>query len=277
MTASHRRVRERLHGMRELHEIIGAIRALSAIRLKQAEDQVAGVTRYGAVVEDACQRVLALVDDRPDPWHAVTRPATLIVMGSEHGFVGGLNRRLLERTSASDVATPAIVVGARLARAFEEDGRPAPTRLPMAAHAGGVEGLARRLAATIRGSRRPLSDIELIHPRAIGQGRVEPVHVRLWPMPARKPVSAAAPLHNLPADVLLEDLIEEYALSRFARAIVETMVGVNQARLLGMQGAYDNIANRVHALEHLAHRLRQEEITTEVIEIAAGAQAAAGV
>jgi F-type H+-transporting ATPase subunit gamma len=47
----------------------------------------------------------------------------------------------------------------------------------------------------------------------------------------------------------------------------------NEARMLAMAAAKDNIASKLAGLSQREHQLRQEEITTEIVELAIGAEA----
>lgn len=65
-------------------------------------------------------------------------------------------------------------------------------------------------------------------------------------------------------------LAEEYVFAQFAHAAVEGYAAENTARLSVMVTARENIDEKLDELRGIERRLRQEEITLEVLELAGG-------
>jgi F-type H+-transporting ATPase subunit gamma len=80
-------------------------------------------------------------------------------------------------------------------------------------------------------------------------------------------------LITLAASVLLERLASEYVYARLCEAAVHAFAAENEARMMAMAAAKTSIESRLAGLSQREHQLRQEEITTEIIELAAGAEA----
>lgn len=85
--------------------------------------------------------------------------------------------------------------------------------------------------------------------------------------------AAMPPLFNLAPQALLERLAGEYLFAQLNEAIVHGYVAENSARLQTMTAARENIGHRLQALTRDGRLARQEEITAEIIELAAGAEA----
>ena len=78
---------------------------------------------------------------------------------------------------------------------------------------------------------------------------------------------------TLAPDVLLERLAAEYVYAQLCQAAMHAFVAENEARMVAMMAAKTNTETKLAALSQRERQLRQEEITTEIVELAAGAEA----
>ena len=81
------------------------------------------------------------------------------------------------------------------------------------------------------------------------------------------------PLHNLPAEILLEKLIADYVFALLTEAAFESLASENAARFAAMGSAHDNVAKKLDELRQDARQARQSEITTELLDLVTGAAA----
>jgi F-type H+-transporting ATPase subunit gamma len=81
------------------------------------------------------------------------------------------------------------------------------------------------------------------------------------------------PLIALPPELLLERLAAEYVYAQLCEAAMHAFVAENEARMIAMMAAKNNTERKLAALLQRERQLRQEAITTEVVELAAGAEA----
>ncbi len=84
------------------------------------------------------------------------------------------------------------------------------------------------------------------------------------------------PLHNLPADILLERLTADYVFALLTEAAVELLASENAARFAAMEAAHDNVSKKLDELREEGRRARQDEITTELLELVTGAAVQSG-
>ena len=73
--------------------------------------------------------------------------------------------------------------------------------------------------------------------------------------------------------LLLERLAAEYVYAQLCETAMHAFEAENEARMLAMTAAKTNIGAKLVGLAQRERQLRQEEITTEIIELAAGAEA----
>ncbi len=81
------------------------------------------------------------------------------------------------------------------------------------------------------------------------------------------------PLHHLAAQPLLEALAGEFVLAELTRMAMESLAAENAARLYAMSAARDNVERKLAQLHQDEHRARQEEVTTELLDVVTGAEA----
>ena len=84
------------------------------------------------------------------------------------------------------------------------------------------------------------------------------------------------PLHNLAPGLLLEKLVSEFVLSQLVRAALESFASENGARLRVMESAHDNVEHKLGDLRQQERRTRQEETTTELLDVVTGSEAIRG-
>lgn len=276
-----RGVEHRIASMGELREVVGAMRALAGMRRQEAEQALPGIRRYAQAMAAAllsAERLLpAGVGAQARPSQHPTRARrALILCTAEHGFVGGFNERLLEAAGgvlqAGDVL---YVLGTRGAALAAERGRAIDWSLPMATRLASIPPLIQRLAeqlfVDIAAGRVVSVEVLFANPHtpsAVQRRRLLPLDTLSGP-----PAPPAAPLHNLPAQQLLEGLVDEYVFALLTESAVESLAAENAARFAAMEAARDNVSRQLTQLRASAHQLRQGEITAELLDLVTGEQA----
>jgi len=91
-----------------------------------------------------------------------------------------------------------------------------------------------------------------------------PIGKRPLPMP---------PLINLSPQLLFDDIVGEYFFASLENAAMQSFFSENSTRFRTMEAAHQNIGNKSEDLTKLARRLRQEAVTTEILDLISGAEA----
>jgi F-type H+-transporting ATPase subunit gamma len=79
------------------------------------------------------------------------------------------------------------------------------------------------------------------------------------------------------AEQILNHLLPQYVITKVYAAMLESAASENAARRRAMKAATDNAEELIKVLTRQANRARQDEITTEIMEIVGGAEALAAV
>ncbi|MGE5260504.1 MAG: F0F1 ATP synthase subunit gamma [Actinomycetota bacterium] len=267
------RLRARLTTLTELGDIIVAMRALAAAALQESRKALPAVSRYALLIESGISDVAAMLDAtaEPAPEDDSGETETICIIGSEHGFVGDLNAELL---AASEIPRTSrlIVVGRRLQVAAAERELSVAAPLPMTTHVAGVPLLARKIAERIGAA----SHVRLITAQrgtskaGVGARSRQVLPVKL-PAPGTR--SSPPPLSQLKPRELLAELAGEYLLAEINRALIESLAGENEIRLGVLTAANKNISDKRDELRRKERSLRQETITTELLDVVVGAEA----
>ncbi len=275
-------IQGRIVSMGELLNIMGAMRSLAGMRVQEAQRALPGIRRYAQSMEAGIAGALMLMGGQVPRPQAQAGSRALILCTAEHGFVAGFNERLAEAAEAElrrgDLL---VVVGSRGASLLFERGRRAAWTAPMATRLPAASGVADRLAAELYGriARGEVARVEVMFSR-YRQG-AQPVIERRLLLPLDVPSftirgSRQAPLHNIEPSALFEKLAAEYVFALLTEAVVESIAGENAARFAAMQAACDNVSKKLEQLQSQARQARQEEITTELLDLITGAMESAG-
>lgn len=272
-------IESRIDGMGKLLGIVGAMRSLASMRMREAQRAVPGARRYAQSMANAIGDALLLLPERRDEPRAP--PAAKVVVGcmAEHGFVGAFNERLVD-TIASDLGARdgLFVLGSRGAALARERGLRPLWEYPMATRLASVPETVRRLTAELYRAmgRSNVTRAEVIFAR-YRQGATAGIERRLlFPLDLDAfavDMNRLPPLHNLAPEVLLEELAAEYVSAMLIEAMIESLASENAARFSAMEAAHDNVSRRLDRLRDEARQTRQDEITTELIDLVTGAEA----
>jgi len=274
------RLRNRIVTVHELGQIIRAMRSLAAMRVQQAQAALPGIRKYAAIAGDAIVSVLPFAAV-PDVAQRTDRRSTriMVVFCAEHGFVGDFNDALLDRAAREFAGRPTLLflLGSRGGDMADERGLSVHWRHAMATHAGGVLAVTRWLTPALYralGDGRP-REVDLLFARysAGAQWTVEVLRLLPPDLSAFEAPRRQTPLHNLPADALVAKLVEEYVLAELTRVAMESLASENGARLRAMEEANDNVIALIDKLQSTEHQLRQDEITTELLDVVTGTMA----
>ena len=269
-----------IESIRQLEAVVTAMRGISASRAQSGRALLPGIDAYTRVVSRAMGEALNLLPHDGAP-AARDRAAgrALVLFCAEQGFVGAFSERVLDRAAGEALGTTLLLVGTRGAMLARERGMAPAWTSPMATSANAIPDLASRLAETLYEwiSSDGLASVDMVYSRTVDAGGIEIERRSLLPLDYsqfRRPIGRRIPLINLEPVVLLERLTSEYIYSQLCQAAMLAFEAVNEARMLAMGAARANIQAKLAGLAHLERRLRQQEITAEVLELATGAAAA---
>ncbi len=278
-------VEARIRTVHQLSAVITAMRGIAAARSREARGQVESIRVYAKTIAAAIGHALAFLPVTERAAALPEGPGThaVIALCAEQGFAGAFNEHVLDAaaTAAGEVPgqrTELLLVGDRGLMVAEQRALVVDWSAPMVAHSDQAAKLASRIVEALyeRLDRDRVARVTLIHAVPDGSEALQIVSRVLVPFDfSRFPPSAAAvpPLITLPPRVLLTKLIEEYVFAEICEAVMLSFAAENEARMRAMIAARTNVAKTLDTLVARSRQLRQEEITNEIVELAAGAAA----
>ena len=267
---------QHLETTHELAGVIGAMRGIAAARSHDAQQRLAGVRAYASTLGEAIGKGLGLLEelDRPGTPKNGAQAHLLLVLCAEQGFVGTFNDRLIDAAADGLQRLPGdlLVVGARGQVSTADRGLKPVWSAPMAVHPDEAQALAGRIAEALytRLDPKRVTRVSLVHgmPRQAGKQAI--VTRSLLPFDySRFPVEPGerSPRTHLERGQLVLQLAEEYVYAELCEALMLSCAAENEARMHAMITAQDNINRRQGELHAQFSRVRQDEITDEIMEL----------
>jgi F-type H+-transporting ATPase subunit gamma len=263
-------IEARLDNIRQVEGIVGALRAIAAAHQQEARRHLDAVRNYEATVAAALARALG---DQPAPAARTGGRALLIVVGAAQGFSGDFGERIAQAALASGTSDcDLIIVGLRTLQALSD--RPGAGQIlwstEMAPHAAEIPALASRIADVAFASIAQSSHarVGILFAAALAKGP-RLVRRQLVPFDFSRfpPAGNHAPLATLARDELLAALAEEYVFTEICDALMLGFAAESAARAAAMARAQTNIRRISSDLTRAFRQARQEQMTTEVIEL----------
>ncbi|WP_434666956.1 F0F1 ATP synthase subunit gamma [Paraburkholderia sp. A3BS-1L] len=284
-------IESRIAATHQLDAVIAAMRGIAASHSHEARERLAGIRAAAATAGAAIGEVLAFATEGAAGGPAAGAPAArgsagagdvCIVVGTEQGFVGALNEELAEHALRQDGGAHAyrwLLVGSRLASAAASRGLSAAWSAPMAVHPDAIPQLAVRITDALYARLAPgqrVARISVVSAQP-GESRLQIAQRILIPFDfTRFRVSPRAqpPLVNVAPARLLSGLVDFYVFVQLCEALMLSFAAENEARVRAMLAARTHVQQRLNDLTQHYRAVRQEEITSEIVELSAGSEAA---
>jgi F-type H+-transporting ATPase subunit gamma len=290
--ASQREIRRRIRSVRNISQITRAMEMVAASRLRRAQQRVTATRPYterlNAVIANLAGVAgqaededisFPLLEQRP------IRRVAVILVTPDRGLTGPLNSNILRRASRyilneAGVPVGIIAVGRRGRDFMARYGREIVaefTRIgdyPTLAQVTPITQVA--VQDFIAGR---VDAVQVIYSRFVSTLSQVPEVQQVLPVqpPAEADARATANVIFEPSPaVVLNQLLPRYVDQQVYRAILESIASEHAARMVAMRNATDNARDLVSELTLSMNKARQAQITREVSEIAAGANALRG-
>ena len=286
-------LRRRIKSVESTKKITKAMELIAASRIVKAQARVAAARPYSEQITEVILHLSAAgaASDQPlltkrDP----VRTVGFVVITADRGLAGGYNAsviRAAERALQAEVAEgreySLVLVGKKAANYFRFRGYRIDAAFAGFSDNPGYED-ARRVAAEVR-ERFEAGDVdqlELVYTRFLSVASQRVTTRRFLPLEAEE-IAREARESGLQADyeyepnpgAILDEIVPRYVEARLFAAMLDAAASEHAARQRAMKSATDNAEELIKTLSRQMNRARQDSITTEIIEIASGAEALA--
>jgi F-type H+-transporting ATPase subunit gamma len=292
MGAELRVVRRRIRSIQSTKKITRAMELIASSRIVKAQQRVEASRPYAvqltAAMEDIARQTGSLAHPLLEEREHLANVGVLVVT-SDRGLAGSYNANVLK-------------VGEELLRDVRRRG------LEPVVYVIGKKGVGyfRFRGVPLRGEWQGFSEVPSFErAEEVGQtliadfaaGEIDELHCaytdfrsaftlratakRFLPIAAEE--LAPSGVRTVPAEYLfepepaeiLDHLLPRYVVTKVYAALLESAASENAARRRAMKAATDNAEDLIKLLSRQANRARQDEITTEILEIVGGAEALA--
>jgi F-type H+-transporting ATPase subunit gamma len=302
--ATQKEVKNRIASVKNINKITRAMEMVAAARLRRAEQRIDQLRPYAQAMRKLTRRVAEEIGDLPQvpvlrEHDEVGRVGILLVTG-DRGLAGAFNTNIIRE-------------GLRLKREFTDDGagvsfavvgRRGNSTLTFRGEdiANSYVGFTDRPAFTDAGSisrdvtsayvDEDLDRVELVYNRYVSPLTQYVRRQTLLPLQQAEVFGEGIPEPEQPADaelaeahekaywdyepepeLLLPMLFEEYVDLSVYRALLESSASELGARMTAMRSAAENAQDMIGDLTLEMNRVRQAEITQEILEVVGGAEA----
>jgi len=264
-------VDRRVERLREISGVLTAMKNLSLVETRKLARFIGHQQRLLGSIETAAADFLHFfpMEGAPEPERVV-----VLVIGSERGFCGNFNDRILGVLRGLPPSPPPrlLVVGRRLAAKL--DGHPLlAATLDGPTVAEDVPGVLSRLMDALHDVRRQMEgQVGLLAAAHNVEG--EPEVRRLLPVSRpRAPHFANPPRLQLPPSEFFARLMEHYLVAALDGLFYGSLVAENRRRMEHMEHATGRLDETLAALTLKRGALRQEEIVEEIEIIMLSAEA----
>jgi F-type H+-transporting ATPase subunit gamma len=294
--ASAREVRLRIRSVKNIAQVTRALQTISASRVRRAQEAVLRTRPYASKAWEILQHLSYVPEGEHLHPLLAARPTIqrvlVILVTSDRGLAGAYNsnviRFALEKFRNWPQPVSYVAVGRKgrdVLYRLGKDLRAEFTRLP--AEPGFADTSSIGVLALDEFRSRAVDQVHLVYTDFVNLLRQEPTSKQLLPLEVGAPgarVQAFEALPNSPpASYIYEpaqEALVDYIMVRFTQlqlyqAVLESLASEHAARMVAMQNATENALDLSAALTLEYNKARQLAITSDMLDIAGGAEALA--
>ncbi len=281
---SQREIRRRIASVRNIKQITRAMQFVAASKLKRVQEATLQARPYRDKLDEVLADVASVLGGEDHPLLARREGGTrlLVIFTTDRGLAGSLNTNTI-RFAAAEITRHTgdlrvVTVGRKGNAAMRR------AHVPIAASFEGF-GDKPTFAAVLPLARLITDDylagtyatIDLVHPSFVSTLVQRPVVDRLLPIEPGEETDVIPGrqfIFEPNADDVLRQLMPRYVATRVFQAVLELTASEQSSKMVAMKNATENAQELIEDLTLTYNKVRQSNITREMIEIATGANAA---
>lgn len=263
--------------------------AVSAAKMRKAQQQVLSTRPYANQAREVLSYIARLptLENELDPLiqpRAVKRVGILLIT-ADRGLAGGFNSNVIRRAATfmreqrrQDREVEVVTLGRKgrdwLVR-YDPVVRAEFTDVPDSPGADYVGPIARLLVDDFISGH--FDEVHMIYTDFINTMRQDPIVSKLLPIEPAEPSVTMAPeyLFEPSPEEVLNRVLYGFTEVQILRAIYESIASEHSARMVAMRNATDASEELVDSLTLTYNKVRQESITSELMDIVGGSGALA--
>jgi F-type H+-transporting ATPase subunit gamma len=281
--ASQRDIRRRIGAVRNIKQITRAMQFVAASKLKRAQDATLAARPYSEKIDEVLADLATVLSGEDHPLLAEREGGKrlLVLITTDRGLAGPLNTNTIRFAAREITDHPGDVAVVTVGR----KGRDAMRRagVPMEAHFAGfgdrpafadVIPLARLITDDYLAGK--INRVDIVYSRFVTTLTQKPETYQLLPIEPSEDTEGIPGnqfIFEPSAGAVLEQLLPRYIAARLFQAVLESKASEESSRMVAMKNATENAEELIDDLTLSYNKVRQSNITREMIEIASGANA----
>jgi F-type H+-transporting ATPase subunit gamma len=269
--------------VRNIKQITRAMQFVAASKLKRAQDATLASRPYSEKLDEVLADLAAVLsgDDHPLLAERVGGKQLIVLITTDRPLAGPLNTNIVRFVARDIVDNPTDVAVITIGR----KGRDAMRRsgVPLEAHFSTFGD--RPTFADVLPLARLVTDdylagtygrVDIVYSHWVSTLVQRPTGVTILPIPESDDTEGIPGnqfLFEPSASVVLEQLLPRYVATRIFQAVLEAKASEESSRMVAMKNATENAEELIEDLTLSYNKVRQANITREMIEIASGANA----
>jgi F-type H+-transporting ATPase subunit gamma len=283
---SQREIRRRIGSARNIKQITRAMQFVAASKLRRAQETTLASRPYRDKLDEVIADLATVLSGDDHPLLAErnieqSHSRLIILLTSDRGLAGALNTNTIRHAAREITDHPGDLKVVAVGRKGRDAMRRA--RVPIAAY---FEGFGDRPSfADVLPIARLVADdfvagtydhVDIVYSRFVSTLVQRPVLDQLLPVET-SPDTAGVPgnqfLFEPDPDAFLRALLPRYVATRLYQAVLESTASFFSSQMVAMKNATENAEELIDDLTLSYNKVRQANITREMIEIASGARA----
>jgi len=281
--ASQREIRRRIAAVGNIKQITRAMQFVAASKLKRAQDATLASRPYSEALDDVLADLATVLggDEHPLLARREGGKRLIVLVTTDRGLAGPLNTNTIRFVAREITEHPGDMAVVSVGRKGRDAMRRA--RVPMAAHFAGfgdkpqfgdILALARLISDDYLAG--TYNAVDIVYSHFVSTLVQRPTQDHLLP------IEPAADTSGIPGNQflfepnpgrVLEQLLPRYVATRIFQAVLEAKASEESSRMVAMKNATENAEDLIDDLTLAYNKVRQANITREMIEIATGARA----
>jgi F-type H+-transporting ATPase subunit gamma len=297
--ANLKEVRNRIASVGSTMQITSAMKMVSAAKLKRAQDAVTQMRPYANKLQEILQNVSSSLDSSENAYarNSSSKNVLLICISSNRGLAGGFNSNVIKKTWSlikNDYASnnvSVVSIGKKANDAFKR------TEYGMHGVHSGIHSDAipdlisiydsltyenvSKISEEVMKSflNKEFDKIVLVYNQFKNAAIQIVQEEQFLPVVATQSEGSASSVDYAfepSKEFIIGDLIPRSLKTQFYKALLDSVASEHGARMTAMHKATDNAKDMLRDLKISYNKARQTAITTEILEIVAGAEALNG-
>ncbi len=283
---SQREIRRRIGSARNIKQITRAMQFVAASKLRRAQETTLASRPYRDKLDEVIADLATVLSGEDHPLLAErnieqSHNRLIILLTSDRGLAGALNTNTIRHAAREITEHPGDLKVVAVGRKGRDAMRRA--RVPIAAY---FEGFGDRPSfADVLPIARLVADdfvagtydhVDIVYSRFVSTLVQRPVLDQLLPVetsPDTDGVPGNQFLFEPSPDAFLRALLPRYVATRLYQAVLESTASFFSSQMVAMKNATENAEELIDDLTLSYNKVRQANITREMIEIASGARA----